>query len=106
LRALSPFTDRDARLLEAVNRGEFAVNGFRNRDLVPLLDLPAAHTQQELRRRSAKVTRLLALLRAHGLIRKVPGTHRYLVTTNGKLKITAALAARRTSVAKLVANAA
>jgi hypothetical protein len=106
LRALAPFSDRDAQLLEAVNRGEFAVSGFRNRDLVPLLDLPSAHTQQHRRRRSAKVTRLLALLRAHGLIRKVPGTHRYLVTPEGKLKITAALAARQTSVAKLVANAA
>lgn len=106
LRALSPFSDRDARLLEAVNRGEFAVNGFRNRDLVPLLDLGPAHTKQELRRRSAKVTRLLALLRAHGLIRKVPGSHSYVLTPNGKLNITAALAARQTSVAKLVVNAA
>src|SRR5206468_3726290 len=106
LRALSPFSDRDAQLLEAVNRGEFAVNGFRNRDLVSLLDLPSAHTKQERRRRSAKVTRLLILLRAHGLIRKVPGTHRYVVTPDGKLKITAALAARQTSVAKLVGNAA
>jgi len=105
-RALSPLGDKDALLLAAVNRGEFAVNGFRNRDLVPLLGLGAAHTKQELRRRSAKVTRALALLRAHGLIRKVLGTHRYVVTPQGKFKITAALAARQTSVAKLVANAA
>lgn len=105
-RALSPLSDKDGRLFEAVNRGEFAVNGFRNRDLVPLLGLGPAHTKQERRRRSAKVTRLLGLLRAHGLIRKVPGTHRYLVSPQGKLKITAALAARQASVAKLVANAA
>jgi len=105
-RALSPLSEKDARLLEAVNRGEFAANGFRNRDLLPLLELGTARTQQERRRRSAKVTRVLALLRAHSLIRKVPGTHRYLVTTQGKLEITAALAARQASVAKLVANAA
>jgi len=105
-RALSPLGEKDARLLEVVNRGEFAANGFRNRDLATRLDLGPAHNQQERRRRSAKVTRALALLRAHGLIRKVPGTHRYVVTTQGKLKITAALAARQASVAKLVAVAA
>ena len=105
-RALAPLSDQDARLLEAVNRGDFAANGFRNKDLVPLLELGPAHTKLERRRRSAKVTRALALLRAHGLIRRVPGTHRYLLTVPGKLKITAALAARQTSVSKLVANAA
>lgn len=105
-RALAPLSDKDARLLEAVNHGQFAANGFRNKDLVPLLQLGPAHTKLERRHRSAKVTRALALLRAHGLIRKVPGTHRYLVTTQGSLKITAALAARQTSVSKLVENAA
>lgn len=105
-RALAPLADKDARLLEAINRGEFAANGFRNKDLLPLLELQPAHTRLERRRRSAKVTRALALLRAHGLIRRVPRTHRYLLTAQGKLKITAALAARQTSVSKLVANAA
>lgn len=106
IRALSPLGEKDARLLEAVNRGEFAPNGFRNRDLVPLLDLGPARNGEERRRRSAKVTRLLVLLRAHALVRKVPGTHRYVVTKDGRLKITALLAARQTSVAKLVENAA
>src|SRR5262249_47665170 len=84
IRALAPLGEKDARLLEAVNRGEFAANGFRNRDLVPLLDLGPAHNDQERRRRSAKITRLLVLLRAHALIRKVPGTHRYVLTKDGK----------------------
>ena len=101
-RALAPLADKDARLLEAVNRAEFAANGFRNRDLMPLLELGPAHTKLERRRRSARVTRALALLRAHGLIRKIPSANRYLVTTQGRLKITAALAARQTSVSKLL----
>ena len=105
-RALAPLSDKDARLLETVNRGEFTANGFRNQDLVPLLELGTAHTRLERRRRAAKVTRALTLLRAHGLVRRVPGTHRYLLTADGKLKITAVLAARQTSVAQLVANAA
>ncbi len=32
-RALNPFGEADAQLLLAVNRGEFAANGLRNRDL-------------------------------------------------------------------------
>lgn len=105
-RALAPLSDKDARLLEAVNHGQFAANGFRNKDLVPLLDFGPANTPLERRRRSAKVTRALALLRAHRLIRRVPGTHRYLLTAQGRLEITAALAARQASVSKLVDYAA
>ena len=36
-RALNPFEEADAQLLAAVNRGEWALKGFRNRDLRPLL---------------------------------------------------------------------
>ena len=105
-RPLAPLSDKDARLLAAVNDGRFAANGFRNKDLVPLLDLGCAKTKDEQRRRAAKVTRALALLRAHHLIRKIPGTHRYLLTDRGRLKIAAVLAARQASVEKLVASAA
>ena len=31
-RGLNPWSDKDARVLEAINRGEYAMNGFRNRD--------------------------------------------------------------------------
>ena len=33
VRALNPLAPEDVRLLEAINRGEFVINGFRNRDL-------------------------------------------------------------------------
>jgi len=33
VRALNPLNSEDARLLETVNRGEFTINGFRNRDV-------------------------------------------------------------------------
>jgi hypothetical protein len=70
------------------------------------LDLASAKTKNERRRRSAKLTRALALLRAHALIRRIPASHRYLLTDQGRLKIAAALAARQASVANLVAIAA
>ena len=77
-RALNPLASDDARLLEAVSRGEFNVLGFRNRDLCALLFADEASLTD--RQKMAKVTRLIRLLRAHGLVQKVPRTHRYTLT--------------------------
>jgi DNA-binding HxlR family transcriptional regulator len=52
------------------------------------------------------VTRRLRLLRAHGLIHKVPKTHRYQVSPQGRKVITAVLAARQASTELLVTMAA
>jgi hypothetical protein len=104
-RALNPWSEPDAALLAAVNRGEYAINGLRNRDLRRQL-WPKARTDQEERRRAGKVTRHLRLLRAHGLLRKVSGTHRYVVTAGGRKIITALLAARQADVEQLTALAA
>jgi hypothetical protein len=101
-RALNPLSSQDAALLEAVSRGEFTINGFRNRDVRRLLlqgDDPA--DAAESRRRSAATGRKLRLLRAHGVIRRVPKTHRYLVTDKGRVAITALLAARQADAAAL-----
>lgn len=105
VRALNPLSAEDARLLQAVNRGEFTLNGFRNRDLRPFLyDAPAAD-KPAARRQSAAITRKLRLLRAHGLIQKVQKTHRYLLTTHGAQAITALLSARAADTAKLLSAA-
>ena len=100
VRGLNPLSPDDTALLEAVGRGEYLLNGFRNRDLRQRLfgrtDDPATR-----RRQSAAVTRKLRLLRAHGLIRKVPRTHRYLLTEKGQQCITALLAAQAADTAKL-----
>ena len=61
-----------AALLVAVSRGEFALAGLRNRDLRRLL-FPANSTTAEQRQQAAKITRQLALLRAHG--KAAPTTH-------------------------------
>ena len=50
VRALHPFAAADLALLQAVNRGEF---------------------------RSAAISRKLRFLRAHGIIHKLPNTHRF-----------------------------
>jgi len=101
VRALNPLSAEDAKLLEAVNRGEFLVNGFRNRDLRERLYGEAPADAKALRRQSGAVTRKLRMLRAHGLIHKVPRTHRYLLTEKGRACITALMAARAVDTAKL-----
>lgn len=103
VRALNPLAPADVALFEAVSRGEFLLNGFRNRDLRALLfpESPSA-TPEESKRQSGKVTRLLRLLRAHGVIAKVAKTHRYHVSLHGRSKITALLAARQADTKQLL----
>jgi hypothetical protein len=106
VRALNPLAEEDAALLEAVARHEFLINGLRNRDLRPFLYEGKAADRAEHRRRCAAVTRKLRLLRAHGLIRKVLRTHRYIVSEEGRKAITALLAARNASTEALISDAA
>src|SRR4029077_20811288 len=83
----------DANLLAAIGRGEFALNGFRNRDLQPILTENCEDARQR-RRQSAAIGRKLRMLRAHRLIRKIPKTHRYQLTERGRQLINALQAAK------------
>jgi hypothetical protein len=101
VRALNPLAASDAALLEAVSRPEFLLHGLRNRDLRPLLFGPEPESAAQSRRQSAAVTRRLQLLRAHGLLERIPRTHRYVVSEGGRRALTALLAARCASAEKL-----
>jgi hypothetical protein len=105
LSTLNPLGQADAELLAIVNRAEFSINGFPNRDVRTRL-YHATHDRQRERKQMAAVGRKLRLLRAHGLIAKVSKTHRYTVTEKGRRIITALLAARQASTEKLTALAA
>jgi hypothetical protein len=106
VRGLRLFDAADRQLLEAVNRGEFTINGLRNRDLQRLLFSQPPASPREARRRCAWVSRKLRLLRAHKLLDKIHHTHRYHVSKNGRYIITALLTAFRTTLAQLTAVAA
>jgi hypothetical protein len=69
VRALNPYAHDDAKLIEAIGRGESTIAGFRNHDLRALLFTDAAASRQEQRRHAPAVSRKLALLRAHALIK-------------------------------------
>ena len=62
-------------------------------------DGKASNTEQ--RRNAAAVSRLLALLRAHRLIRKVSGTHRYHLSGHGRVIVTTLISARNIGTDKL-----
>jgi hypothetical protein len=91
VRALRPWSEPDAALLRAVNSGAFFVNGFRNRDLVERLYPKGFTDAAERRKASARVTRQLRLLRAHGIIKRVATTYRYQPTEQGRQILTAIL---------------
>lgn len=92
--------------MQTISRGEFTLNGLRNRDLQRLCFAQPPATPAEARRRSAWVGRKLRMLRAHGLIYKITGTHRYQLTKAGRIATTAILTALRSSVRQLTAPAA
>lgn len=106
VRPLHPFDADDQALLAAIGRGEFVINGLRNRDLQALLFAHPARSESERRRRSAMVSRKLRLLRGHRLLRKVPRSHRYHLTAFGRQAVTAILAAANVPVSHLCQKAA
>ncbi len=104
-RALHPISPQEAPLLRAVLRGEFLLHGFSNRDLRAVLapDAEATPNPDRRRRAAARITRQLRLLRAHGVIKKVPRTHRYRITRTGEAIISTAITFRETDLALLAA---
>jgi hypothetical protein len=101
VRALNPW-GQDAELLTVLLHGEYDLNGFRNRDLQKHLFAKPAADKNETRRRSSRVSRLLRLLRAHQLIRKVSKTHRYVLTDAGRLTLIALRTAHNANIHKLL----
>lgn len=97
-RALRPISTEEATLFASVMRGEFILNGFRNAEIRALLFPQTTEDPREQRRRGSHVTRRLRLLRAHGLIQKLDGTNRYLVTTCGVEVMSTALHVRTADV--------
>jgi hypothetical protein len=105
VRPIHPFEADDHALLSAVHRGQFALNGFRNRDLQAILYSTPAAGQAEQPRCSVAITRKLRMLRAHGVIRKLPNTHRYSVSLKAHITLNSILTAHRLTAQQLAAAA-
>lgn len=100
LRGLRPFGE-DRQLLEAVGDGKYLTTGFRNRDIRRALFGVDPDDPAERRRQAARISYRLRLLRAHGLIKKIPRSHRYLLTKGGRVAITLLLAAQNANLQTL-----
>ena len=83
VRALNPLSVIDMALLQAVFRGEHAIRGFKSCEIAARMGLFKAKTPIEKRRVSARMNRLLGVLRGHGLIAKIPRTRRYRLSDRG-----------------------
>lgn len=105
VRALNLLGD-DCELLTAVSRGEFALQGFRNKDLRELLYSTPTADPQEARRRTTAVYRRIRLLLGHKLIHKIPKTHRYQLTELGRTLTAAILHAQQATTSQLLTLAA
>jgi len=99
-RALQPISPQDSRLFELVCQGQFLLHGFRNKDLRACLAPP---DNPNNRRFTLQISRKLQLLRAHGLIFKVPKTHYYRITKKGHDVMATAINFRAADIALLAA---
>ena len=70
-------------ILKLVASEDYAVQGFRNKDIAPR----AFPGMEDGRKRSAKTSRLIRKLRDHGLLSKVSRSSRRLVSKNGRMII-------------------
>jgi hypothetical protein len=106
-RALNPWDKDDAQLLLFLGKGELALNGFRNKHLRSWL-YPKAdeNNRDETKRLAARVSRIIRLLRAHGLVKKIASENRYILTDKGQKFATALLSASAVDIHWLIERAA
>ena len=84
-RGLNPWQQDDYRMLMFLAKGENAINGFRNQDLRKWLYRESEQAGKDQQKKySGRTTRRIKLLRAHGLIRKIPRANRYVLTEKGQ----------------------
>lgn len=102
-RALRPVDREEARVFQILLSGEFLLQGLRNQDVRERL-FPSRGSDPLVRRKNAgRITRLLRLLRAHGLIAKVGRARYYRVTQKGQRVMSTALNLRECDTSRLVA---
>lgn len=102
-RPLHPTEGSDAALLQLLLQPSLRLGGFCNRDLAELIYPDDCRHAETRRRASARTTRVLGLLRAHGIIRKLPRSRRYQLSPRGVRVATASISARQAPIANAFA---
>lgn len=88
----SPLSARDLAIFRAVLAGEHVLHGFSNRELTGRLHPHPPADPGRAKRRCAATSRLIAKLRGHGLVAKIPNRRRYRLTNHGVNMLSAVLA--------------
>jgi hypothetical protein len=82
-------TGKDLTLLKAIADPKYNVDAITNKHLQSALAGTAWANGLQGRGLSGRISRHLRLLREHGLIKKLPNQHRYMLTAKGRLLTTA-----------------
>lgn len=106
VRGLNPLKEKDQALFRAVVRGEHFIQGFRASHLATRLEIIPPDAASERKKHSAKINRILRLLRAHGLIVRIPRSRRYKITDVGMKLMNAAIDLRTTGIPDILKQAA
>ena len=81
-------TGKDLSLLQAIADPRYYVDAITNKHLQSTLNSSPWANGLDGRKLSARITRHLRLLRAHGLIKKMPNQHKYFLSAKGRLLTT------------------
>ena len=93
-------------LFEVLLSGEHALHGFTNRDVRQKLGLTAYPLAPGQGKQPSQVTRWFRRLHAHGLIAKIPRSHRFWVSLAGRRTMSTAIKLREAAYPSLFAVAA
>jgi hypothetical protein len=89
------FAEQDVNLLITLEKGEFNINGFQNKNLHRFL------TDKS----SGQISRILKRLNKHGIIKKIGKTYKYYLTRLGKTVIAAGQIVKEMSIIPQLARA-
>ena len=106
VRAFNPLSRNERIVFEVLLAGEHALHGFTNRDVRQKLGLTSYPLAPDEDRRPSQVTRLFRRLHAHGLIAKIPRSHRWRVSLAGRPTMSTAIKLREVAYPSLFATAA
>lgn len=97
---------KDLPVLKCLVDGRHALAGVRNRDLRQCLRDSGLARGRDEKQLAAACSRLLRLLRAHGLVSKIPSSHRYKLTAKGRKIVVAMCLAMSVPIKELARIAA
>lgn len=99
-RAIRTWEEFDSNIIKYLGNTALILDGFKNKDIREKL-YPGVENEKDIKRMTAKISRYLWILRAHGLIKRIPKTYKYQLTDSGRKIIPAILKTYNLSMEQL-----